>query len=235
VPPMRTVLTMLCLLALSTAAYAVPTCVPGTVADYIALSNGCRIGVMTVSDFTYSGDREIFGTGFIDIPAEFVAVTPSSPYGPSGFRLTFGNSPVTLFTDYTYSFKVHADGPWIKQYALFLLLANNASFVSAGGQSSGVGFVLGVDEGQFVDVRDGTQLSERKSFNPLANDTILVNGAGRSSPFGGIGSFAFDAVTPEPTTLLLWGAGATALGLARWRRLRKHGDHAGKLRRLLDG
>ena len=48
---MRVLLAMLCLLSLTTAAYAVPACVPGTMADYFALTDGCRSGNVTASDF----------------------------------------------------------------------------------------------------------------------------------------------------------------------------------------
>jgi len=46
------------------AAHAVPTCVSGTMADYL-LSDGCRLGA-TVSDFSYSGSTES-----IEIPGVF--------------------------------------------------------------------------------------------------------------------------------------------------------------------
>lgn len=41
---MRFPLAILCLLSLTTAAHAVPTCVPGTMADYLTLIDGCRLG-----------------------------------------------------------------------------------------------------------------------------------------------------------------------------------------------
>jgi hypothetical protein len=56
--------------------------------EYLALTDGCRIGVLTVSDFGYLGVRE--NPIFIeDVPPNFVNVTPSQPCGPSGMRLPF--------------------------------------------------------------------------------------------------------------------------------------------------
>jgi hypothetical protein len=176
-------------------AHAIPTCMFGTMEDYLALTGGCRIGVLTVSDFVYLGVREnpVFTE---DIPPNFVSVAPSQPYGPSGMRLSF-DGPYNFFN---IGFTVHAEGPWIQQYALFLFGGFNQAFISANGLS------ISVPEGEFI--APGTSLSARRSFPPIA------------------GEFAFGAVTPEPTTLLLWAAGATGLGLARWRGLRKRGNHA---------
>jgi hypothetical protein len=72
-------------------------------------------------------------------------------------------------------------------------------------------------------VQKGVALSRRSSIPrcPYAAGQDGARHFERKSgvgPFGGVNSFAFDVVTPEPATLLLWGAGATGLGLARWRR-----------------
>ena len=85
----RALLLVTTLLFLTTVpAHAIPTCVAGTMEEYLALTDGCRIGVLTVSDFGYLGVRE--NPIFIeDVPPNFVNVTPSQPYGPSGMRLSF--------------------------------------------------------------------------------------------------------------------------------------------------
>jgi PEP-CTERM motif-containing protein len=59
---------------------------------------------------------------------------------------------------------------------------------------------------------------DTRSFDPISLATISINGFSPAQPFGDVNFFAFDVVTPEPTTLLLWGAGAAGLGLARRRR-----------------
>lgn len=169
-----------------------------------------------MSDFSYLAVRE--NPIFIeDVPPNFVNVTPSQPYGPSGMRLSFDGG----WTQVDIGFKVHAEGPWIQQYALFLFGAFNLSSVEADGLSVSVG------EGEFVGGPGGIAIpSARRSFAPIAEDDIHISGTSGPVLFSSLGEFAFDAVTPEPTTLLLWAAGATGLGLTRWRRLRKQGDHA---------
>jgi hypothetical protein len=199
-----------------TPARAIPTCSAGTMADYIALTDGCQIGgVMTVSDFSYFGFREFFGAGFSEIPASDIGVVPSLPYGPSGMRLTFlgGWSGVEI------DFRIDAEGPWIQQYVLFLLRADNGAGVSAGGLTVGIG--PGEVAGPGV---PGT--AARRSFIPIDGEFIHLTGVGRTSPIGVLGDFAFDAVAPEPATLLLWGTGAAGLGLARWVKRRRTSDHA---------
>ena len=61
-------------------ANAQPTCVPGTVADYVALANGCQLDGITFTDFT--GD--FFG---LARPFTGVTVTPLNAGGQVGFAL----------------------------------------------------------------------------------------------------------------------------------------------------
>jgi hypothetical protein len=90
---MRALLAALCLLSLATAAHAVPTCVSGTMADYLALTDGCRLGAITVSDFSYSGSTESLAfPAVFDVPPSDVSVIPSLPFGASSLRLTFNAS-----------------------------------------------------------------------------------------------------------------------------------------------
>src|SRR4030095_11124166 len=57
----RALLLVTALLFLTTIpAQAIPTCVPGTMADYLACSDRCRLGATTVSDFSYSGFIDFF-------------------------------------------------------------------------------------------------------------------------------------------------------------------------------
>lgn len=190
------------LLLTAVPAHAIPTCVFGTMEDYLALTDGCRIGVLTVSDFSYLGVRE--NPVFVeDILPNFVSVAPSQPYGPSGLRLSFHHG----WTHVEIGFRVHVDGPWIQEYALFLLGAFNLSSVGADGLSVSVG------EGEFVGGPGGIGIpSARRSFAPIAEDDIQISGGSGPILFSSLGEFAFDAVTPEPTTLLLWAAGPRGSG-----------------------
>ena len=207
---MRALLAVLCLLSLTTAAHAVPTCVPGTMADYLALPDGCRLGAITVSDFSYSGFSEFFGLGPpFDIPPSLALVTPSLPFGASSLRLAFDGG----WTGVDISYRAEADAPWIRQFNLLFLNPENGSSVGASGNPGG-SLSVTFDTFPIIDIR----LFDTRSFDPISLTTIHISGSGPSHPFGGVNSFAFDVVTPEPATLLLWGAGAAGLGLARWRR-----------------
>jgi hypothetical protein len=84
---------------------------------------------------------------------------------------------------------------------------------------SGGGLDVFVDVGGPFGSRE--QLFDSRSFDPISMTTI--GGSSVAFPFGGIGSVAFDVVTPEPATLLFWATSAAGLGLVRWRRHRTHG------------
>jgi hypothetical protein len=95
-------------------------------------------------------------------------------------------------------------------------MGDNGAGVSAGGLH------VGVDDPGFADPAVPSSIRiARRSFDPIDGELIQVFGSGRSSPFGALNTFAIDAVTPEPTTLLLWGTGAAGLGVARWVKRRR--------------
>jgi hypothetical protein len=76
---MRVLLAALCLLSLATAAHAVPVCVPGTMADDLALTTGCRIGNVTVADLR---SFRVSGGNALDL-----VVTPAPGATPGALRL----------------------------------------------------------------------------------------------------------------------------------------------------
>jgi len=190
-------------------------------ADYLALSDGCRLGAITVSDFSYSGSTEsIEIPGVFDVPPSQVSVIPSLPFGASSLRLSFQGG----WTDVHISYTANADAPWIQQFnLLFLAGGPSASGIVGGGTPGANDLSTLIDAVGFPTT---VRQFDTRSFDPISLTTISLSGGSPAHPFGDAGSFAFDVVTPEPTTILIWAAGATGLGLTRWRRRREHQGHA---------
>jgi len=168
---------------------------------------GAGLGVITVSNFFYSGSNDVFGEGVLDQPPSFVNVAPSLPFGASGLRLTFSGGWTSVDISYT----AQAERPWIRQFNLLLLVGGNGG-VSANG--------LGVS--RFFEEE---HLFATRSFDPISLAPVSITGSSAFRPLGGLNTFAFDVVTPEPTTLLIWATAAAGLGLANWQRGRKHRDN----------
>ena len=218
---MRVVLAVLCLLSLTTAAHAVPTCVPGTMADYLALSDGCRLGAITVSDFSYSGSTEsIEIPGVFDVPPSQVSIITSLPFGASSLRLGFQGG----WTDVHISYTAEAGAPWIRQFNLLFFGGGPSASGIAGGGTPGANDLSTLIDA--VGFPTTVRQFDTRSFDPISLTTISLSGGSPAHPFGDVGSFGFDVVTPEPTTLLIWATGAAGIGLARWRRRRQYRDHA---------
>jgi hypothetical protein len=219
---MRVALALLCLLSLAPAVEAVPACVPGTMADYLALADGCRLGAITVSDFSYSGFSESFFLSEVfDVPPSDVSVVPSLPLGASSLRLTFSDG----WTGVDISYTAQAEAAWIRQFNLSFLLGGGPSAAGIGGN----GLFVFIDPSNPFGPPE--RLFDTRSFDPISLTTVHISGGSASHPFGGIGSFAFDVVTPEPTTFLVWATGGTGLVIARWRRHRSDGTARGRSRR----
>lgn len=216
---LRTVLLLLlALMFLASPAHAVPTCVPGTMADYLALVDGCRLGAITVSDFSYSGSADFFGGGAVfDVPPSDVSVTPSLPFGASSLRLRFDGG----WTQVDISYTAKADAPWIRQFDLLFFGGGPSASVVGGGGTPGASDLF-----TFTDRDFGLRIFDTRSFDPISLTTISISGRSPAHPFGDAGSFAFDVVTPEPATLLLWTAGAAGLSFSRRYGRRSRRDHA---------
>jgi hypothetical protein len=198
---MRILLAVLCVLSLATAAYAVPTCVPGTMADYLALTEGCRSGGVTVSDFSFSAPS---GSA-MDL---LVTPAPGPTRGALRLILTIGEP----FSSLGVTFTANAD-PLIHQLGIAF-----SPFPPSFGDFSvaslnGVTVVNFVPSSGHIDVFSGLTAG----FPPVAVkdfDFSFFSDETRSHVI------TLDVYTPEPATLLLWGAGAMGLGLARWRKRR---------------
>jgi hypothetical protein len=75
------------LLLTATPARAIPACVPGTIADYVALTAGCRDGGITVSGFS----ADLSGGSALDL-----LVTPAPGVSLGSLRLILSiGSPST--------------------------------------------------------------------------------------------------------------------------------------------
>lgn len=149
--------------------------------------------------------------GNLTSPQSIVDVVPSLPFGASSLRLAFTGG----WTGVDISYTAEADAPWIRQFNL-LFLIGGSGVVGASGTPGGDLSVI-IDSFPIIDIR----LFDTQSFDLVSLTTIHISGSSPSHPFGGVNSFAFDVVTPEPATFLLWGAGAAGLSLARWRRHRE--------------
>lgn len=190
------------LFLMATPASAIPTCQPGTMADYLALSaGGCFLPhpdpFFRVSGFTYGG----FNPG--PVPATEVGVIPGSvsiqvnhlPVGWSNLALSFTISGV--------------NGILIgRDHLATSITGSNLSFrVDAVTVPGGTMTVSNDLQIPIIDVPD------------FPEQLVNVTGVIDSGRFDRIGlSFS---PTPEPATLLLVGTGAAGIGLVRWMNRRR--------------
>ena len=204
----------LIMLSLPFTAEAVPICPTGTMADYLALDT-CRVGVVNFSDFTYAGSSIDFLT-LISAPIlpESVSVTP---FGTSGtWRLTFAAPSLPFWHELALTFNVSAPsfiGNRLAQTGSGLGVVSADAFLSPGG-------VLHTEHHLFPDHPEIPL--DVVSFDPISSQHAMLFGFGDDP--GGLASVTFDVVTPEPTTLLLWGTGTAAVGAAGWWKGRRSTD-----------
>ena len=205
---MRILLAVLCVLSLSTAAYAVPTCVPGTMADYLALTDGCRNGNVTVSNFR---SFHASGGSALDL---LVTPAPGATLGALRLILSIGQS----IDGADVTFTATAESPVIHQLGIAFPPSPSFGDLSVA-FLNGVGVVNFIPSSGHIDVFSA---STAGFASVAAKDFAFSFFSGDTRSHVVI----LDVYTPEPATLILWGAGAAGFGLARWRRRVNRRDHA---------
>jgi hypothetical protein len=144
--------------------------------DYLALTDGCRLGAITVSDFAYFGMLDLFFDGSFDVPASDMFVTPSLPFGASSLRLHFLGSWSAVDISYT----AEAEAAWIRQFNLRTGLGGTGgAHLSANGLFT---FVLPFDP-QNPDVFIERPFDTR-SFDPISVTTVDIHGLAAPFPHG---------------------------------------------------
>jgi len=216
-PTLLLPLVPLVLLLLASAAIAIPTCPTDTLAAYIALpSTGCQFGELTFSNFSSIHQPFPFVSGV-------VFVTPSLPYGLGSARLTFTTpDPAGLFLRAAFDVagNITADELLLVGNARLFTSTIDAGLAATPGGSLSI--VYDPPCGFPPDApRHCDPFFQSMAFDPVAFQHIAVDASGEPGPFGGfVDSVTVGVVTPEPTTILLWGTSTAGLGLARRLRCR---------------
>jgi hypothetical protein len=211
-------------------ALAAPVCMPGTLANYVALTNGCTIGpppTFTFSNFSFSlvsssGSPTILTANDIDVtPMNSVPSELTLQFSSSGFNVGNGQT-----VEYVISYLVDPPPPEIIHFrsslnidppppiGLALVsteLCDNAEFVGTV-CPSGLTDTLTVFQSGATSV-----LSDTADFSGVVAElgvinTITLNGGGAPSDPAGFSSFTNTVITsvPEPANAFV---GACGIGL----------------------
>lgn len=209
----------LVLLLMAAPAHAIP-CPSGSLADYIALgSDGCNfmgdsprgpVGLgLSVSNFSYHGTPAT---------ASEVSVVPSTHGAAFSHRLTFSASPGWTFFEIGFDAGRGSSilGDQLALRGVTFTGPQQEALVVASAAPGGLLLVCQASTAFLCPVGSFANLNV-PNFSPgFANQTITIEGLTVNGAT--IDDFSFNVITPEPTTLLLWGTTAAGFGLVRWRK-----------------
>ncbi len=201
---------------------SIPYCTTGTLADYIALPEGCIIDDKVFSNWRYTASGSNGGN---PPPASGVAVTPITTPSNPGFLFSAGWYVLggqIIDSHIIYTVTVRPDGAPI--YDLELRIGGDSRYGDAG---------VIVSETTYPDVgslkvynlpvpvgRKGAErilLSER-TMGPIRVDKSIRLFSGEKWSFATVsGVYNQFSEIPEPVTLVLIGSGLLGLGLLRRR------------------
>jgi hypothetical protein len=203
-------------LSLTAPIFATPvTCTTGTLAAYQALNTGCSIGDKLFSGFVFT--QHVGPT----ITSAQITVTPVT--GPD-IGLTFSSTVYTVSGLTTMDYTLNYNTTTLSGNATIVGLKEilSASFTGAGqvtvddnGFTSGIiPFHMSTNDSAVTNkFMDSTNVAATNSVS--SSYDLFVNAAGGSATINSVTNLFVQ--TPEPSSLLLMGAGALVLGLARRR------------------